>query len=114
MYGAMTFTNRGRRLSEPESLRGLLVRGADWSVLEADPGGTGITNSFGANDSERAGLVTGRGSSIVGITKELGTTVFGFARGIRVAGDFGVACICSCGKSVGTGITKDPPALAAS
>jgi len=79
VYGKMTFINRGAlRLYEPKSPCGLLVEDGDQSVLEADAGGTGMTNSFGANDSERAGLATGRGSSTVGLTKESGTSLFGF------------------------------------
>ena len=74
----MTFINRGAlRLYEPNSPRGLSAEDGDQNVLEADAGGTGMTNSFGANDSERAGLSTGRGSSAVGITKESGTSFFG-------------------------------------
>lgn len=78
LYGAMTFINRGvLRLSEPKSPRELLVKAEDRNVLEADSAGTGITNSFDANDSERAGLVTRRGSSTVGITKKLSAAFWG-------------------------------------
>lgn len=65
IYGATTAIIRGVRVSELNPWAVLLLQGA---LLHADAAGTGceMAMSFGANDSDRAGLTMGAGSTFRG------------------------------------------------
>lgn len=113
-YGATTVIRRGPRASAANVLKLLLPLAGSLLAGDAASSGGGRTRSFGANDSERAGLATGATSSGAGTTSDCSPAAFSRRDGrsrcsFCVAGGVGgvaVARLSSGGGCDGTGIVN--------